>query len=44
MAFAKIGRLLLDIPLKSAVPTILLGVIIAGLIITGLTCGVITIF
>lgn len=35
---------LLDIPLKSAVPTILLGVIIAGLIITGLTCGVITIF
>ena len=35
---------LLDIPLREAVPTILLGVIIAGLIVTGVTCGVITIF
>lgn len=35
---------LLDIPLRSAIPTILLGVIIAGLIVTGVTCGVITIF
>jgi len=35
---------LLDIPLREAIPTILLGVIIAGLIVTGITCGVITIF
>lgn len=35
---------LLDIPLREAVPTVLLGVIIAGLIVTGVTCGVITIF
>ena len=35
---------LLDIPLREAVPTILLGVIIAGLIVTGVTCGVITMF
>lgn len=35
---------LLDIPLREAVPTILLWVIIAGLIVTGVTCGVITIF
>ncbi len=35
---------LLDIPLREAVPTILLGVIIAGLIVTGVTCGVINIF
>ncbi len=35
---------LLDIPLRSAIPTILLGVIIAGLIVTGITCGIITIF
>ena len=35
---------LLDIPLREAVPTILLGVVIAGLIVTGVTCGVITIF
>ena len=35
---------LLDIPLREAVPTILLGVIMAGLIVTGVTCGVITIF
>lgn len=35
---------LLDIPLREAIPTILLGVIIAGLIVCGFTCGVITIF
>ncbi len=35
---------LLDIPLREAIPTILLGVIIAGLIVCGVTCGVITIF
>ena len=35
---------LLDIPLREAVPTILLWVIIAGLFVTGVTCGVITIF
>lgn len=35
---------LLDIPLREAVPTILLGVVIAGLLVTGITCGVITIF
>lgn len=34
---------LLDIPLREAIPTILLGVIIAGLIVTGITCGMITI-
>ena len=35
---------LLDIPLREAIPTIFLGVVIAGLIVTGITCGVITIF
>lgn len=35
---------LLDMPLRSALPTILLGVIIAGLIVLGLTMGVIAIF
>lgn len=34
----------LDMPLREAIPTILAGVIIAGLIITALTCGIITIF
>lgn len=35
---------LLDMPLRSALPTILLGVIIAGLLVLGLTLGVIAVF
>lgn len=35
---------ILDMPLKSALPTILLGVMIAGLLVLGLTMGVIAIF
>ena len=34
----------LDMPLREAIPSILFGVIIAGLIVTAITCGVITIF
>lgn len=34
----------LDMPLRIAIPSILLGVIIAGIIVTAITCGVITIF
>lgn len=34
----------LDMPLRSALPTILLGVLIAGVIVLGVTCGVIAIF
>lgn len=35
---------LLDMPLRSALPTILLGVMIAGAIVLGLTMGVIAVF
>lgn len=35
---------ILDMPLRSAVPTILLGVIIAGIVVLGLTMGVIAVF
>lgn len=35
---------LLDMPLRSALPTILLGVLIAGALVMGLTLGVIAIF
>lgn len=35
---------ILDMPLRSALPTIFLGVLIAGLVVLGITCGVIAIF
>lgn len=35
---------ILDMPLKSALPTILLGVMIAGALVLGLTMGVIAVF
>lgn len=35
---------ILDMPLRSALPTILLGVMIAGIIVLGLTMGVIAVF
>jgi uncharacterized membrane protein len=34
----------LDMPLKVSIPIIFLGVVIAGLIVTAITCGIITIF